>query len=58
MFLLHSLFFQVRITLLELKSLFTMFRSSLSYLSSVHHEGDVAEVGVGEGGQEADAPAD
>ena len=35
-----------------------MFRSSLSYLSSMHHEGDVAEVGVGEGGQEADAPAD
>ena len=35
-----------------------MFRSSLPYLSSVHHEGDVAEVGVGEGGQEADAPAD
>ena len=33
-------------------------RSSISDLYSVHHQGDVAEMGVGEGGQKADAPAD
>ena len=35
-----------------------ILRSSIFNLYSVHHEGDVVEVGVGEGGQKADARAD
>ena len=33
-------------------------RSTISCLYCVHDQGDVDEVGVGKGGQEADAPAD
>ena len=33
-------------------------RSTIPDLHCVHDQGDVAEVGVGQGGQEADAPAE
>ena len=54
-----SLFFQVKAGFYKTKKYLLNFcRSPISDMYCVHDQGDVVEVGVGQGGQEADAQTD
>ena len=59
MLLLPSLYFQVIFSHFQNRDLvLKLCRSAISDLHHLHDQGDVVEVGVGQGGQEADAPTD
>ena len=59
MWLLPSSYFQVIFVHIENRNfVLKIYRSTISDLHHLHDQGDVVEVGVGQGGQEADAPTD